>query len=217
MNYIERIGLLKDLKQNIFKGYPFNEEYMLWATTAPGLYVARRNYEVLETYGDTILKLAATMLAYYYKRNDKKAGEGEIEHSKVCFVTNFHIFRVGNNLMLQRYMRTKKDSEFKEWVPPLSSHPSQRDVPNKCVGKNVADCVESLICALFLSCNCLHTVLNWISDIKLVPIKKTTMLNFIEKGTDCTFRLYNPLEWYEMKTTDFATDLFSKFFNVEGT
>lgn len=92
---------------------------MLWATTAPGLYVARKNYETLETYGDTILKLAATMLAYFYKRNDKKAGEGDVEHSKVCFVTNYHIFRVGNNLMLQRFMKTKKDSEMKDWDLPL--------------------------------------------------------------------------------------------------
>ena len=94
-------------------------EYLLWATTAPGLYLARKNYETLETYGDTILKLAATLLAYYSKRNDKKAGEGDIEHAKVCFVTNFHLFRVGNNSMLQRWMKTKKDPEYKEWEMPL--------------------------------------------------------------------------------------------------
>ncbi len=73
----------------------------MWATTAPGLHVSRKNYETLETYGDTILKLVSTMLAYYYKMNDPKAGEGDIEHSKVCFITNFHLFRVGNNLQLQ--------------------------------------------------------------------------------------------------------------------
>eukprot|EP00347_Sterkiella_histriomuscorum_P014175 403361874 len=215
LNYIERIGLLKDLKENIFKGYPFNEEYMLWATTAPGLYVARRNYEVLETYGDTILKLAATMLAYYQKRNDKKAGEGEIENSKVCFVTNFHIFRVGNNLMLQKYMKTKRDSEYKQWVPPMSTDKDQQFVPNQCVGKNVADCVESLICALYLSSNCLHTVLRWISEIKLVPLDKSTMLDYIEKGTDCTFRLYSPLHDYKLQIQDQSKDLFNKFFMVE--
>ncbi len=92
---------------------------MLWATTAPGLHVARKNYETLETYGDTILKLAATMLAYAYKRDDKKAGEGDVEHSKVCFITNFHLFRVGNNLRLQKYIRTKKDSDYKDWEYPL--------------------------------------------------------------------------------------------------
>ena len=100
-NYVERVIYLKDLKSLIFPRYKIkNDEYFLWATTAPGLHLARRNYEVLETYGDTILKFAATMLAYYSKRNDKKAGEGDIEHSKVCFITNFHLFRVGNNALL---------------------------------------------------------------------------------------------------------------------
>lgn len=89
---------LKDLKQEKFQGeMKPDEEYLLWATTSPGLFMSRKNYETLETYGDTILKLAATMLAYWYKRNDRKAGEGDIENSKVCFITNFHLFRVGNN------------------------------------------------------------------------------------------------------------------------
>lgn len=39
----------------------------------------RRSYEVLETYGDTILKLAATLLAYSLYKADDQAGEGEIE------------------------------------------------------------------------------------------------------------------------------------------
>jgi len=100
LNYVERVCHLKDLQREKFdpKNQP-NEEYLLWATSAPGLYMARKNYEVLETYGDTALKLAATMLAFWYKRNDRKAGEGDIENAKVCFITNFHLFRVGNHHM----------------------------------------------------------------------------------------------------------------------
>ena len=91
---------MKDLKDELFHGMKPHEEYLLWATTAPGLQISRKVYEVLETYGDTALKFAATMLAYWYKRNDRRAGEGDIEVSKVCFITNFHLFRVGNQLML---------------------------------------------------------------------------------------------------------------------
>lgn len=47
--------------------------------------------------------MASTMLAYELKKNDLKAGEGDIEHSKVVFITNFHLFRVGNYLKLHRY------------------------------------------------------------------------------------------------------------------
>lgn len=97
LNFVEKILHLKDLKIEKFHGKKPMEEYLLWATTAPGLTMSRKNYETLETYGDTALKFAATMTAYWYKRYDKKAGEGEIENAKVCFITNFHLFRVGNN------------------------------------------------------------------------------------------------------------------------
>ena len=39
-------------------------EFSVWATSCPGIHSSRKNYETLETYGDTILKLAATHLAY---------------------------------------------------------------------------------------------------------------------------------------------------------
>jgi dsRNA-specific ribonuclease len=75
---------------------------------------------VLETYGDTILKLAATLCSYHLYKDDLKAGEGEIENTKVLFVTNFHTFRIGYyQLRLHRYIRLCKDAEPKHWQPPL--------------------------------------------------------------------------------------------------
>jgi dsRNA-specific ribonuclease len=94
---------LKDLNEEFFKNAQAHPEYLLWATSAPGITSSRKAYETLETYGDTILKLAATMLAYESKRDNPKAGEGDIENSKVVFITNFHLFRVGNHLKLHRY------------------------------------------------------------------------------------------------------------------
>lgn len=74
----------------------------------------------MESYGDTILKLAATLLAYELKKENKKAGEAEIDSLKTAFVTNFTVFRVGYyNLRLQRYVRTMRDPEAKEWMLPL--------------------------------------------------------------------------------------------------
>lgn len=73
---------------------------MIWATSASGITSCRKTYETLETYGDTILKLSATMLAYELKKNKPRAGEGEVEAAKVVFVTNIHLFRVGNNIRL---------------------------------------------------------------------------------------------------------------------
>ena len=75
---------------------------------------------MLETYGDTVLKLAATLLAYELKKDDLSAGEGDIENAKVVFVTNFHVFRVGyHNLRMHRFMRIMRDPEPKEWQLPL--------------------------------------------------------------------------------------------------
>ena len=95
-------------------------EFLLWACTGGGIHSARRCYEVLETYGDTVLKLAATLLAYSIKKDDLTAGEGDIENAKVIFVTNFHVFRVGyHNLRMHRFMKIMRDPEPKEWQFPM--------------------------------------------------------------------------------------------------
>ena len=61
------------------------------------------------------------MLAYEWKKDDRKAGEGDIENMKVAFITNFNLFRVGFNLRIQRFIKTLKDPDSKEWVMPLSN------------------------------------------------------------------------------------------------
>jgi hypothetical protein len=40
---------------------------------------------------------------------------------KVAFITNFHLFRVGFNLKLNRYVKTLKDPDAKDWIIPLSN------------------------------------------------------------------------------------------------
>ena len=67
----------------------------MWAISGSGVVAPRRSYEVLETYGDTLLKLAATLCAYQVYKKDASAGEGEVENTKVLFVTNFNTYRVG--------------------------------------------------------------------------------------------------------------------------
>lgn len=128
-------------------------EYLNWATSAGGITSSRQSYETLESYGDTILKLASTLLAYEWKKDDKKAGEGAIENMKVAFVTNNHLFRVGFNLRLHRHIKTMKDPDAREWIMPLSeaSLEKEQTYQNKCVGKAIADSVEAMIGALYLT------------------------------------------------------------------
>lgn len=65
LNAFERSCLLQDINFQFFDkvGYVC-PEFLLWAISGSGLGAPRRSYEVLETYGDTILKLAATLCAY---------------------------------------------------------------------------------------------------------------------------------------------------------
>jgi hypothetical protein len=45
-------------------GLYVHPEFALWATSCTGVVTSKKSYETLETYGDTILKLAASILAY---------------------------------------------------------------------------------------------------------------------------------------------------------
>jgi hypothetical protein len=202
-------------------------EYLNWALSAGGITSARQTYETLESYGDTVLKLAATLLAYEWKKNDRRAGEGDIENMKVAFITNFHLFRVGFNMRLQRHIKTLKDPESKEWVIPLSqrSYEIEKVYTNKCVGKAISDCVEAMIGALFLSSSnpireqkCgeigLYRAMRWLSDIKCVPLRTSGILDKIKNVKSSTLNLTMPLYRLKFHERDSIRDVYSKYFSI---
>ena len=121
---------------------------------------------------------------------------------KVAFITNFHLFRVGFNLRLHRYIKTLKDPDSKEWTVPLSekSFDEEATFLTKCIGKAVSDCVEALIGALFISSTnpqrekeCgetgLYRTLRWLDDIKCVPLKASGILKQIKSVKSSTMDL----------------------------
>lgn len=113
------------------------------------------------------MKLAGTILAYDYLESDQKATESKVARLKDSFITNLFLVKIGRSLGLNRYMRTK-DPEPKDWSPPYTKQQSLSELI-QCTGKNIADGVESLIGAIFMSTNLLRT-LRFISDIQLVPL-----------------------------------------------
>jgi dsRNA-specific ribonuclease len=137
-------------------GCMIHPEFILWCTSAKGVHTTKKCYETLETYGDTILKLAATHLAYDKLEADPKADESKITDLKTGFITNLWLFKIGKKLELRNYMRTK-DPEIKEWRPPYTSGSKIVELLT-CTGKNIADGVESLLGALFLSSNLYRTL-----------------------------------------------------------
>ena len=77
-------------------GRYIHPEFVMWATSSSGVHATKRSYETLETYGDTILKLAATHLAYDSLESDRSADENTIAHRKDAFITNLFLFRIGS-------------------------------------------------------------------------------------------------------------------------
>lgn len=132
-------------------------EFAVWATSCPGTQTSKKSYETLETYGDTILKLAATMLAYDVLEKENNANEKTINDMKNSFITNLCLFRLGSQLKLREYMRMK-DPDPKKFDPPFSMSSLNNEEYLSCTGKNIADGIESLLGAIFLSNN-LHRTL----------------------------------------------------------
>ena len=62
-----------------------------------------------------------------------------------------------------------KDTDLKSWYPSFTDKALEYEEIS-CTGKNIADGVEALIGAFFLSNN-LRKTLQWLSDIHLVPME----------------------------------------------
>lgn len=63
-------------------------------------------------------------------------------------------------LRVHRFVKLCKDAEPKEWTPPLMGAEPRKA---RCTGGSMADSVESLIGALFLTTDNLSSVLSWIN------------------------------------------------------
>lgn len=64
----------------------------------------------------------------------------------------------------------------------------------KCTGGSVADSVEALIGAIFLTTDNLHDVLSFIDHIKLVPLTQINQLTPFIQFKECSFenlKLFN--------------------------
>ena len=94
-------------------------EFAVWSTSCPGVHSSRKSYETLETYGDTILKLASTILAFYSTPTDNKSDEKRMNNYRDVFITNLNLYRLGEKINLRRYIRNS-DPDFKNWDPAFS-------------------------------------------------------------------------------------------------
>ena len=156
------------------------------------------------------------MLAFYIQKTDSCAMEGDVERSKVVFITNFHLFRVGYyNLRTHRYMRMMKDPEPHQWSLPYQKHCLRT---SRCSGKTIADSVESLTGAHFLSQDSLVKTLKWISKIKLVPLPQEIIGKFehFEETSFCHLKQIDLVrDCGEFCIGDSLSQIFGKYFQLE--
>jgi dsRNA-specific ribonuclease len=106
--------------------------------------------------------------------------------------------RVGKRLGIQRYIRTK-DPELKSWSPPFSEQVTAIETLD-CTGKHIADVVESLIGAHFMSNN-LRKTLQLINDMSIMPLRHAGVFDYFPDG-DLTFKLAEDIDVYEFSIQD---------------
>ena len=87
---------------------------------------------------------------------------------------------------------------------------------NKCTGGSVADSVESLIGALFLTTDNLMKVLEWIDEIKLVPLEALNQVKIFKNFRECTFDNLRKIDLQKLpfKKHENLSTLFTKYFEI---
>ena len=81
-----------------------------------------KSYETLETYGDTILKLASTLASVKYLnlKNDSKINEGSVTRIRQYLITNHYLFKLAHSFNLGSLI-LMEDPEVKKYSPPHSA------------------------------------------------------------------------------------------------
>lgn len=120
------------------------------------------------------------------------------------------LYKIGKNLELNKFMRTK-DPDAKTWSPPFTKQAVVSENLN-CTGKNIADGVESLLGAIFMSTNLFQT-LRFISDIQLVPLKQARLLE-IFPDRDLLLQMHDNLDDFGFNLDDTVVSMFAKYASV---
>ena len=105
-----------------------------------------------------------------------------------------------------------KDPDPKTWSPPFTKQALSTEII-QCTGKNIADGVESLIGAFFMSTN-LYKTLRFISDIQLVPLQQARLLE-IFPDEELLLDLKLDLDSYGFQIEDSVSTVYKKYFNIQ--
>ena len=148
---IKKINMENILNKNSY-------QYFIYACTPPscGLFF---NYETLETLGDTILKFFITSEIIFntYNKENKNSDLkiGDLEKLRVSYINNKYLSQKGENLNIGNH------------IIPIYSVDLFKQIKFEISSKTIADILESLIAACFLSRNKLIDSLTLIEKSKI--------------------------------------------------
>ena len=149
--------LVKKIKmENILNKNSY--QYFIYACTPPscGLFFS---YETLETLGDTILKFFITSEIVFNtfdkENNNSDLKIGDLEKLRVSYINNKYLSEKGENLNIGNY------------IIPIYSVDLLKQIKFEISSKTIADILESLIAACYLSRNRLTDSLSLIEKSKV--------------------------------------------------
>lgn len=156
----------KKEKDAIEKNYPFIQ----WAFTLHS-YLQDFNYESLETLGDSILKMLATILVYHvHEINDIETDVGELVFNRATLICNIHLYDKGLKNKIYTYL-IKYPKELISYVFPLLTEFITSGTIN-ITEKIIADIVESSIGGIFLTTRNTNDCFNYIKQIDIPFVEK---------------------------------------------
>ena len=147
-----------------------NYHFLQWAFTLH-MYLQDYNYETLETLGDSILKMIATILVYHiHEENDIETDVGELVFNRATLICNLHLFTKGLENKIYNYL-IRYPKEITGYTFPLE----HEFIPSGKINiteKIVADIVESSIGGIFLCTRNTKDCFNYIKRLDIPFVEK---------------------------------------------
>ena len=117
----------------------------LFIATCTSSYDTQKNNEVMETIGDSVLKLITSMYLYV---KSPLSNESDLTEKRIQYITNEVLMHLGFQCRVPYFLKISRKNA-NEWRPPYMKH-EEKVVKHEMTGKQVADCVEAIIGASFL-------------------------------------------------------------------
>jgi dsRNA-specific ribonuclease len=147
-----------------------NYHFLQWAFTLH-MHLQDYNYETLETLGDSILKMLATIIVYHvHEINDIETDVGELVYNRATIICNLHLYSISDEKKIYSYL-LRYPKEIMGYTFPLE-HEFMNTGRINIAEKILADIIESSIGAIFLTTRCTRDCFNYIKKLDIPFVEK---------------------------------------------